>query len=237
MAYRHLPFEEYFINTSEDYTHTGKVTYPVIYTAVKYCTTKIGKALRLSHEVNYEIHYEPERDVIQMHFQRTLGFSDWFANIFEFASRYYEAIEFEGEPLQLRVHHGWGNMYRAIKHEVRDAWNELHEQHPGDFRLVARIGHRRAVLSGSELQFRAQVVSVHLRERASVQVHAREQSAHAPVSRHAVSGLRELRGRQRSDLVYAAVSRICDDPPRGRRDGEKTLVFPAAESFKISCAL
>lgn len=130
MAYRHLPFEEYFINTSEDYTHTGKVTYPVVYTAVKYNTTKFFKWFGLAHEVNYEIHYEPERDVIQMHFQRTLGAIDWVANIFEFASRYYEAIEFEGEPLQLRVHHGWGNMYRAIKHEVRDAWSELHEQHP-----------------------------------------------------------------------------------------------------------
>ena len=131
MQYRRLPYEEYFINTSEDYTHTGKVTYPVKYVAVKYNNTKLGKLLGLSHEVNYEIHYEPERDVIQMHFQRTLGMTDWVANVFEFASRYYGAIEFEGEPLQLRVHHGWGNMYLAIKREVREKWEELHEAHPG----------------------------------------------------------------------------------------------------------
>ena len=130
MAYKRLPYEEYFINTSEDYTHTGKVTYPVSYIAVKYNTTKFFKWLGLSHEVNYEIHYEPDRDVIQMHFQRTLDAIDWVANIFEFASRYYTAIEFEGEPLQLRVHHGWGNMYLAIKHKVRDKWSELHEEHP-----------------------------------------------------------------------------------------------------------
>ncbi len=104
MAYQRLPYEEYFINTSEDYTHTGRVTYPVHYVAVKYNTTKFWKWLGISHEVNYEIHYEPERDVIQMHFQRTLDAIDWFANIFEFASRYYRAIEFEGEKLQLRVH-------------------------------------------------------------------------------------------------------------------------------------
>lgn len=131
MAYHRLPYEQYFINTSEDYTHTGRVTYPVHYTAVKYNTTKFAKAFGLSHEVNYEIHYEPDRDVIQMHFQRTLDATDWFANIFEFSSRYYHAIEFEGEPLQLRVHHGWGNMYLAIKHEVREKWQELHDLHPG----------------------------------------------------------------------------------------------------------
>ncbi len=130
MSYQRLPYEEYFINTSEDYTHTGRVTYPVHYIAVKYNTTKLGKLLGLSHEVNYEIHYEPERDVIQMHFQRTLDTMDWVANIFEFASRYYHAIEFEGEQLQLRVHHGWGNMYRAIKHAVREQWDALHKAHP-----------------------------------------------------------------------------------------------------------
>ena len=73
MKYHHLPFEEYFINTSEDYTHTGKVTYPVKYVAVKYNLTRIGKLFRLAHEVNYEMHYEPDRDVIQIHFQRTMG--------------------------------------------------------------------------------------------------------------------------------------------------------------------
>lgn len=130
MEYKRLPFDEYFINTSEDYTHTGRATYPVKYTAVKYNTTKFFKFFGISHEVNYEIHYEPERDVIQMHFQRTIGAIDWFANIFEFASRYYTAIDFEGESLQLRVHHGWGKMYLAIKHEVRDKWEELHKEHP-----------------------------------------------------------------------------------------------------------
>ena len=130
MEYQRLPYEEYFINTSEDYTHTGRVTYPVKYTAVKYNTTKIGKLLGLAHEVNYEIHYEPERNVIQLNFQRTLDTIDWIANVFEFASRYYDAIEFEGEHLQIRVHHGWGEMYLAIKHQVRDEWAILHETHP-----------------------------------------------------------------------------------------------------------
>jgi len=130
MSYQRLPYEEYFINTSEDFTHTGRVTYPVKYVAVKYNTTKLGKRLEIAHEVNYEIHYEPDRDVIQIHFQRTFGMIDWIANVFEFGSRYYHAIEFEGEPLQLRVHHGWGNMYLAIKYEVREKWAQLHDAHP-----------------------------------------------------------------------------------------------------------
>ena len=130
MLYRRLPFEEYFINTSEDFTHTGQVTYPVNYVALKYNTTRLGEMLGLSHEVNYEIHYEPERDVIQMHFQRTCGAIDWIANVFEFASRYYTAIDFEGEPLQLRVHHGCANMYIAVKRIVREEWEKLHNEHP-----------------------------------------------------------------------------------------------------------
>ncbi|MBO5521482.1 MAG: hypothetical protein J5973_07410, partial [Eubacterium sp.] len=55
---------------------------------------------------------------------------DWIANVFEFASRYYDAIEFEGEPLQIRVHHGWGNMYLAVKRQIREEWMRLHEAHP-----------------------------------------------------------------------------------------------------------
>lgn len=130
IKYQRLPFEEYFINTSEDFTHTGRVTYPVKYIAVKYNTTKIGKLFGIAHEVNYEIHYEPARNVIQMHFQRSQGAIDWIANVFEFGSRYYDAIEFEGEPLQIRVHHGWGNMYLAVKRQVREEWANLHEAHP-----------------------------------------------------------------------------------------------------------
>ncbi|MBQ6503907.1 MAG: hypothetical protein IJI57_08370 [Flexilinea sp.] len=133
MEYQRLPYHEYFINTSEDYTHTGRVTYPVKYTAVQYQTTKIEKLLGIAHEVNYEIHYEPDRDVIQLNFQCTNGRGDWIANVFESASRYYDAIEFEGKPLQIRVHHGWGNMYLAIKRQVREKWSDLHDAHPDAF--------------------------------------------------------------------------------------------------------
>ncbi|MBO4562392.1 MAG: hypothetical protein J5772_02135 [Clostridia bacterium] len=130
MPYRSLPYHEYFINTSEDFNHTGKLTYRVDYSACGYKSGWLSNLFGISHEVNYEMHYDGEREAIQINFQRTVGFSDWFANIFEFAAKYYDAIDFEGDKLQLRVHHGWANMYRAIKHEIRNGWKELHELHP-----------------------------------------------------------------------------------------------------------
>ncbi len=130
MEYRRLPFREYFINTSEDYTHTGEVTRRIDYTAAKYYSGRFQRAIGLSHEVNYDVHFERDRRVIQLNFQRTLDKSDWVANIFEFSSKYYAAIDYEGEPLQLRVHHGWGNMYKAIKHTVRRRWKRLHDRYP-----------------------------------------------------------------------------------------------------------
>jgi len=130
MTYRRLPFEQYFINTSEDFNHTGNATYTVEYTAVSYSCNPLEKLLGMNHEVNYEIHYEPDRDVIQIHFQKTNGRADWFANVAEFSSKYYDAIEFEGQPLQLRVHHGWAEMYKTIKRLIREEWKTLHDAHP-----------------------------------------------------------------------------------------------------------
>lgn len=130
MSYRRLPFEEYFLNTSLDYNHTGRSTMTVDYVPVLYTTGWIERLFRLSHEANYAIFYDGERDVIQLHFQWTVGLRDWFANVFEFSSKYYDAIRFKNGLLQLRVHHGWGNMYKAIKHPVRDGWKQLKEEHP-----------------------------------------------------------------------------------------------------------
>lgn len=131
MAYQRLPYEQYFIDTSEDYNKTGRARFAIQYRAVPYYHSRLEQLLGFYHEVNYEIHYESERDVIQIHFQKTNGFSDWFANIFEFSGKYYDAFPFEGQPLTLNVHHGWGNMYKTIKRDIRSAWQALQEQHPG----------------------------------------------------------------------------------------------------------
>lgn len=151
MKYRRLPYTEYFINTSEDYTRTGGRTYEIDYTAKKY---RSG-LFRIEHEVNYEIHYDEERDVIQINFQCTNGFTDWLANVFEFSSRYYRAIDFEDEPLQLRVHHGWANMYLAVKNEVRGGWKALHAAHPEAYTEVVgwSLGAGIACLCAQDLNY------------------------------------------------------------------------------------
>lgn len=130
MAYERLPFEQYFINTSEDHNKTGRATREIKYRGFIYSGKGLAALLRIRHEMNYEIHYEQDRDVIQLNFQKTAGFTDWFANIVEFSSKYYDAITFRGRPLQLRVHHGWGDMYRSIKRIVRAEWQALKEEHP-----------------------------------------------------------------------------------------------------------
>ena len=155
MEYRRLPFEQYFINTSEYYNHRGTVTRPIVYTAVRYSTNVLERLLRIRHEVNYEIHYEEDRNVIQLNFQRTVGFSDWVANVGEFAVKYYDYIEFEGRPLQLRVHRGWGDMYLTIKREVRKQWQLLHEQYPdAETEIVGwSLGSGQAILCAQDLNY------------------------------------------------------------------------------------
>ena len=155
MDYRRLPFEQYFINTSEDYNHKGTVSYAVSYTAVAYSNTFWERLFGISHEVNYEIHYEEDRNVIQLNFQRTAGFSDWVANVGEFSVKYYDAIEFEGEPLQLRVHRGWGDMYLTIKREVRKQWQKLHDKHPDAVTEILgwSLGSGQAILCCQDLNY------------------------------------------------------------------------------------
>ena len=156
MSYRRLPFEQYFIDTSQDHNHTGKATQELEYTSLSYpCTGRLRKLFHLWHEVNFALRYEAERNVIQIHFQKTLGFSDWFANIAEFAADYYDAIEFEGKPLQLRVHRGWAEMYLAAKRVVRSQWQSLHEQHPdAETEIIGwSLGSGQAMLCAQDLHY------------------------------------------------------------------------------------
>lgn len=155
MAYQRLPFEQYFIDNSEDYNHTGKARRKVHYKAVTYSCHGLEHLLGFHHEVNYEIFYEPDRDVIQLNFQKTNDNSDWFANIAEFSSRYYDSIDFMGQKLQLRVHHGWAEMYKTIKYEIRDAWQQLHTLHPTAATEIIgwSLGSGQAILCAQDLNY------------------------------------------------------------------------------------
>lgn len=155
MAYRRLDFEQYFIDNSEDYNHTGKASKELHYKAVTYQCTGLEKLFRFQHEMNYEIHYEKERDVIQINFQKTNGFSDWIANIVEFTDKYYDAFYFEGQMLCLRAHHGWANMYRSIKNEIRLEWSRLHKKYQtAETEIIGwSLGSAQAILCCQDLNY------------------------------------------------------------------------------------
>lgn len=156
MSYTHLPFPQYFIDTSNDFTRTGKAARQIDYQAIQYpCRNRLHRLLGLQHEVNFEIHYEPERDVIQLNFQKTFGFTDWFANVVEFPADYYDAIEFEGASLQLRVHRGWAEMYLAAKRVIRAKWQEYHRAYPtAETEIIGwSLGSGQAMLCAQDLNF------------------------------------------------------------------------------------
>lgn len=130
MEYKRLPYYQYFIDTSEDFNKTNKVRNKVDYIAVPYQCYFWEKIFHMQHEVNYAFVYDQKRNVIQIYFQKTNGWSDWFVNIVESASKYYDSFEFEGEQLELHVHRGWGAMYKTIKHVIRDKWLYYHNLYP-----------------------------------------------------------------------------------------------------------
>lgn len=155
VSYRRLPFCQYFIDNGRDYNHTGRVRREIDYKAVSYQCNGFERFLHFRHETNYEVFYEEDRGVIQINFQETSGFSDWFANIAEFGSRYYDAIDYDGGKLQLRAHHGWAEMYRAIKWEIRSAWQALHFAHPdAPTEIIGwSLGSGQAILCAQDLYY------------------------------------------------------------------------------------
>jgi len=155
MSYKPLPYEQYFIDTSEDFNNTGMVRRKICYTPVTY-TNRLARILNIRHEANYEVYYEAERDVIQINFQRTMEATDWIANVVEFGSRYYSSIDFEGQKLQLRVHHGWGDMYKSIKGYVRELWSREHEAHPDAVTEIIgwSLGSGLAILCAQDLNYK-----------------------------------------------------------------------------------
>ena len=155
MAYERLSFGRYFRDTSRNYNRSALPTDPPRYREVCYhCSGGFRHLLGVRHEVNYAVRYQPQRDVIQIHFECTCGVTDWLAN-FEFAAEYYEAIEFEGAPLQLRVHSGWAEMYLAIKRIIRSEWQGLHERHPAAETEVIgwSLGSGQAMLCAQDLNY------------------------------------------------------------------------------------
>lgn len=155
MEYRSLPFPQYFIDNSCNRNRNGTPTREISYQAVSYACQGLPKLLGLRHEVNFEIFYDEGRNVIQLNFEKTNGFTDWVANIAEFSCRYYDSIDFRGEKLQLRVHHGWAEMYKSIKYDIRDAWKALRDTHPSAYTEIIgwSLGSAQAILCAQDLHY------------------------------------------------------------------------------------
>lgn len=116
MKYERLTFDQYFIDTSNDFNKTGKARYKIKYNKVYY-GYKGQKC-----EANWEAHLED--NVIQINFEQTNGKLDWMCNLL-FLSKYYDTFMYNGKKITLRVHDGWKAMYKAMKHQVRDKVKEL----------------------------------------------------------------------------------------------------------------
>ena len=146
--YSKLSYEQYFIDTSADYNKTGKARFEIKYIDVPYTYKN-----KVCH-ANYEIHYEPDRDVIQINFQETDGKKDWSVNLM-FTQRYYNAFDYEGKPIVLKVHNGWAAMYKAIKDIIRERFTDLHKAHPtAEVEIIGwSLGSGQAMLCAQDLYF------------------------------------------------------------------------------------
>ena len=146
--YSKLSYEQYFIDTSGDYNKTGKARFEIIYNDIEYQYKD-----RICH-ANYEIHYEPSRNVIQINFQETDGIKDWFVNLM-FTQKYYNAFDYNGKPIVLKVHNGWASMYKAMKDDVRTKFIDLYKMYPtAEIEIVGwSLGSGQAMLCAQDLYF------------------------------------------------------------------------------------
>lgn len=152
--YKRLNFEQYFIDTSGDYNNTGKARFKIHYKTIEY------DHKNKKRYANYEIHYEAERDVIQINFEQTADNTDWFVN-FNFAEDYYDQFEYNHQIIQLKAHRGWAEMYRAMKHFIRSDFLELYNQHKtAEVEIVGwSLGSAQAQLCAQDLFFNYNIKS------------------------------------------------------------------------------
>lgn len=148
IEYKRLPFEQYFIDTSDNYHHCGTPRFKILF------TNKYYKYKDFIFEANYEVHWEEDRNVIQVHFEETHGRMDWITN-FMFTKKYYESFRWNDQKITLRVHNGWAAMYKAVKDEVREKVSSLLKLHPDAYVEVIgwSLGSGQACLCAQDLNY------------------------------------------------------------------------------------
>lgn len=146
--YKKLRYGQYFIDTSNDYNDTGLARFEIKYKDVTY------EYKGIQCHANYEVHYEPDRNVIQVNFQETNGKKDWFVN-FMFIEKYYDTFIWRDKKITLRVHNGWAAMYKAMKHQVRnEVWELLCKYPNAEVEIVGwSLGSGQAMLCAQDLNY------------------------------------------------------------------------------------
>ena len=156
--YKRLPFNQYFIDVSKDYKKTKKARYEIKFNHVNF-EYKLLKLFSIKCSADWEVHYEPKRNVIQVNFEETEGKTDWIIN-FLFKEKMYDKFIWEEEgkevQIQLKASKGWSKMYKAMKHDVKEAIRNILNEHPDAY--IEVIGWS---LGSGQAQFACQDIYYH----------------------------------------------------------------------------
>lgn len=120
--YKRLPYHQYFIDTTNNQNNKDTKRFEMKYNEVSY----EWKGVRT--HANYEINYDDERNVIQVHFQGTKDLPDWVTNVI-FIPKYYDSFKWNNKKITLKVHKSWAAMYKVMKHFIRDGVKKMLELH------------------------------------------------------------------------------------------------------------
>ena len=125
----------------------------------KYITVKSGS--KVYGDFDYEIHYDEERDCIQINFQCTNGNRDWITNL-SYVYKPYDAFTHNGRKLKIKVHHGWMEMYKLGRNDIRQKFAKLREEHPDcEIEIIGwSLGGAMAQLCAQDLSFNFCVVPI-----------------------------------------------------------------------------
>ena len=159
MDYNKLSFGQYYIDTSKDWRNSGKSRYDIKFNHVEF-TYKLFKLIPLKCSAEWEVHYEKDRNVIQVNFEQTHGTLDWIINLL-FKEKMYDKFTWEnpkGKKVKiiLKASKGWSKMYKAMKHDVKIAVKNILNKHPDAF--IEIIGWS---LGSSQAQYACQDINYH----------------------------------------------------------------------------
>lgn len=134
MSYKKLSYGQYYIDVSNDYKKTGKARYNISFDHYKF-TYKLFKLIPIKFSSEMEIHYEEDRNVIQINFEETNGVKDWIIN-FLFWQKMYDKFKWTNKEngktynIQLKACRGWATMFKAMKKTMESRVSAILTQHP-----------------------------------------------------------------------------------------------------------